>query len=83
MEVRPLAGRSPDPRLVSEIDRRQTVERQKISERNGRLFEEEAAKLDAWAEDLKVGLEREIKDLDRLEQKVTLERILSIRWRVV
>ena len=36
-----------------------------IGERNGRLFEEEAAKLDGWAEDLKVGLEREIKDLDR------------------
>lgn len=36
-----------------------------ISERNGKLFEEEAAKLDGWADDLKVGLEREIKDLDR------------------
>ena len=36
-----------------------------ISERNARFFESEAAKLDGWAEDLKVGLEREIKDLDR------------------
>lgn len=142
LEVRPVDPFDPDPRLVTEIDRQQADERRKISERNGRLFEEEAAKLDGWAEDLKVGLEREIKDLDRqlrearraasagltleeklagqrqvkklegerndkrrklfvaqddieqrrdaliesvqakLEQQVTLERILSIRWRV-
>jgi adenine-specific DNA-methyltransferase len=36
-----------------------------ISERNARFFEAEAAKLDAWADDMKTGLEREIKDLDR------------------
>lgn len=142
LEVRPVDPFDPDPRLVTEIDRQQADERRKISERNGRLFEEEASKLDGWAEDLKVGLEREIKDLDRqlrearraasagltleeklagqrlvkklegerndkrrklfaaqdeieqrrdaliesvqakLEQKVTLERILSIRWQI-
>ena len=38
---------------------------QSISERNAQFFENEAAKLDGWADDLKVGLEREIKDLDR------------------
>jgi hypothetical protein len=36
-----------------------------ISERNARLFEAEAEKLDGWADDLKLGLEREIKELDR------------------
>ena len=36
-----------------------------ISERNARLFEAEADKLDGWADDLKLGLEREIKELDR------------------
>jgi len=36
-----------------------------ISERNARFFEAEADKLDGWADDLKVGLEREIKQLDR------------------
>ncbi len=56
----------PDPRLVAEIDQQQATIRRTISERNGRLFEEEAAKLDGWADDLKVGLEREIKELDRL-----------------
>lgn len=141
-EVRPVADFQPDARLETEIDRLRTEERRKISERNGRLFEEEASKLDSWADDLKVGLEREIKDLDRqlkearraasaglsledkvagqrqvkkleserndkrrklfaaqdeieqrrdkliasveakLEQRVNLERLLSIRWRV-
>ncbi len=36
-----------------------------ISERNARFFEAEADKLDGWADDLKLGLEREIKELDR------------------
>lgn len=36
-----------------------------ISERNARFFEAEADKLDGWADDVKVGLEREIRDIDR------------------
>jgi ERCC4-related helicase len=36
-----------------------------VSERNAQFFEQEAAKLDAWADDLKVGLERDIKEIDR------------------
>lgn len=36
-----------------------------ISERNAALFETEANKIDSWADDLKVGIEREIKELDR------------------
>jgi adenine-specific DNA-methyltransferase len=36
-----------------------------ISDRNARFFEAEAEKLDGWADDLKVSLEREIKELDR------------------
>jgi adenine-specific DNA-methyltransferase len=45
-------------RLVNEIQ-------QSIRERNARFFEQEAAKLDSWADDLKLGLERDIKELDR------------------
>jgi adenine-specific DNA-methyltransferase len=37
----------------------------RISERNARFFEQEADKLDGWADDMKLGLEREIKDFDR------------------
>ncbi|NUP98289.1 MAG: DEAD/DEAH box helicase family protein [Armatimonadetes bacterium] len=44
--------------------RQDRIQRQ-ISERNARFFEAEAAKLDGWADDLKLGLEREIKDIDR------------------
>jgi adenine-specific DNA-methyltransferase len=36
-----------------------------ISQRNATFFEAEANKLDGWADDLKAGLEREIKELDR------------------
>ena len=64
-EVKPVVPFTADPRLMADINQQQAAERQKISERNGRIFEEEATKLDGWADDLKVGLEREIKDVDR------------------
>jgi ERCC4-related helicase len=44
---------------------RQDAILQSISQRNAVFFEVEVNKLDGWAEDLKVGLEREIKELDR------------------
>jgi len=51
--------------LESVTQQRQAVIQRGISERNARLFEAEADKLEGWADDLKVGLEREIKELDR------------------
>ena len=39
--------------------------RREISVRNAAILEAEAQKLDGWADDLKLGLEREIKELDR------------------
>ena len=44
---------------------RQSAIQRDISARNAHFFEAEAEKLDGWADDLKVGLEREIKELDR------------------
>ncbi len=44
--------------------RKETLQRL-ISERNALFFETEAEKLEGWADDLKLGLEREIKDIDR------------------
>jgi len=38
---------------------------QNISERNTKFFEAETAKLEGWADDMKLGLEREIKEIDR------------------
>jgi adenine-specific DNA-methyltransferase len=49
---------------VVETQRQSEIQRQ-VSERNALFYEAEATKLDGWADDLKVGLEREIKEFDR------------------
>ena len=36
-----------------------------IDTRNGEFFDEEVIKLDRWSDDLKQGLEREIKEIDK------------------
>lgn len=49
-------------------DIRQTQVQEKldaIDNRNGQFFDEEVLKLDRWSEDLKLGLEREIKEIDK------------------
>ncbi len=56
-----------------------------INHRNLGYFEQEVQKLDAWADDLKLGLEQEIKEIDREIKEVrrtaatspTLEEKLS------
>lgn len=61
------------------------------AERNNAFFDEEMDKLDSWADDMKLGLEKEISDLDneirlrkseakklsRLEDKVTAQRAIK------
>jgi adenine-specific DNA-methyltransferase len=59
-----LLGTMPSE-LEKMTEARQTEIRRNISERNARFFEIETEKLDGWADDLKIGLEREIKELDR------------------
>jgi len=54
-----------EPQLAALLATQQDRIRRGISERNARFFEIEADKLDGWADDLKVGLERELKELDR------------------
>jgi adenine-specific DNA-methyltransferase len=57
----------PAPEPLGQITaKRQTELQQIIAKRNGHYYEAEAEKLDGWADDLKVGLEREIKEMDRL-----------------
>ncbi len=51
--------------LGSIAEGRKSVIQREVSERNALFFEAEAEKLDGWADDLKLGLEREIKDIDR------------------
>lgn len=50
-----------------------------VSERNGRYFDEQVAKLDRWAEDLKLGLEQEIKELDRGIREARRQAVLAVR----
>ena len=47
------------------LHQRRTAIQRDVSERNARFFAAEADKLDGWADDLKAGLEREIKEIDR------------------
>jgi adenine-specific DNA-methyltransferase len=60
----PCLGIAPTT-INTTIQRRQAEIQRTISERNARFFEAEADKLDGWADDLKLGLEREIKEIDR------------------
>lgn len=65
-----VLGETTEPDAVSTtlseaLSAQQADIRRNISERNARFFEVEADKLDGWADDLKVGLERELKELDR------------------
>ncbi|SFC11346.1 Helicase conserved C-terminal domain-containing protein [Polaromonas sp. OV174] len=53
------------PALEQEINRQKTVILSGLEMRNLAAFTQETDKLDTWADDLKVGLEREIKELDR------------------
>lgn len=53
------------PALQQQIDQQKSRLMNDLEARNLSFFSQETEKLDAWADDLKVGLEREIKDLDR------------------
>lgn len=53
------------PALQQQIDQQKVLVITDLESRNLTFFSQESEKLDAWADDLKVGLEREIKDLDR------------------
>ena len=51
--------------LEAEIERQKILVVADLETRNLGAFTQETDKLDAWADDLKVGLERDIKELDR------------------
>ena len=55
----------PPETLATLANARRTEIRRTISQRNAHFFEQEVEKLESWADDLKIGLEREIKELDR------------------
>ncbi|HEX5009337.1 MAG TPA: SNF2-related protein [Planctomycetota bacterium] len=61
------AGPAPEPRPdLSALREAVLAERlREVDERSRRLVDEEILKLDRWAEDLKAGLERELREIDR------------------
>jgi hypothetical protein len=71
--------------LVADVEARTLALLREINQRNLGYFEQEVQKLDAWADDLKLGLEQEIKEIDREIKEVrrtaatspTLEEKLS------
>ena len=71
--------------LQANIEARKAALLRDIHQRNLGYFEQEVQKLDAWADDLKLGLEQEIKEIDREIKEVrrtaatspTLEEKLS------
>ncbi|MEI6747311.1 MAG: hypothetical protein WCL34_15215 [Methylococcaceae bacterium] len=54
-----------DTPLLSDIETRKSMLLRDINQRNLGYFDLEVEKLDAWADDLKLGLEQEIKEIDR------------------
>jgi adenine-specific DNA-methyltransferase len=64
-DCRILVTPSASESLASLTTLRQGAILKVISQRNATFFEAEANKLDGWADDLKAGLERDIKELDR------------------
>jgi superfamily II DNA or RNA helicase len=71
--------------LIADVEARKNTLLRDINQRNLGYFEQEVEKLDAWADDLKLGLEQEIKEIDREIKEVrrsaatapTLEEKLS------
>lgn len=63
--------------LERDIDARKTALLRDVNERNLGYFEQEVQKLDAWADDLKLGLEQEIKEIDREIKEVRRTAAIS------
>lgn len=56
---------SPQPHLDEQIEAQQRQILNEVGLRNTHWLDQEVTKLDRWSEDLKLGLEQEIKDLDQ------------------
>ena len=66
----PCDGNEPASELAEDfLGRRMDILRE-INQRNLGYFEQEVQKLDAWADDLKLGIEQEIKEIDRQIKEV-------------
>lgn len=68
----PASGRGVggEGELSTDLTARKNRIAKDINQRNLKFFDQEVQKLDAWADDLKVSLEQEIKDIDRQIKEV-------------
>ncbi|QXW30914.1 DEAD/DEAH box helicase family protein [Aeromonas sanarellii] len=66
----PCDGNEPSSALAEDLLGRRMDILREINQRNLGYFEQEVQKLDAWADDLKLGIEQEIKEIDRQIKEV-------------
>ncbi|MBN2340735.1 MAG: DEAD/DEAH box helicase family protein [Deltaproteobacteria bacterium] len=74
----PLNGQSVSENLASSLSCEIQKRMDDVRQRNTKIFDEEMTKLDRWAEDLKYGLEQELKDLDAEIREATKKARLTI-----
>ena len=61
----PMVAEIVNPQIDELLNQQKDVAQRRVMDRNSEFVQKESEKLDAWADDLKVALEREIKDIDR------------------
>jgi len=66
-----------DAALPADVEARKAALLRDINQRNLGYFEQEVQKLDAWVDDLKLGLEQEIKAIDREIKEVRRSAAIS------
>jgi hypothetical protein len=70
-----LLSPAPDFSVIRQVDIQNRIKQ--VAERNGKFFDEEVLKLDRWSDDLKQGLEREIKELDKQIREARRATVLA------